>query len=163
MSANALDQGLVSTLVGGAIGVAVAFGLGAAVYYGAARIDLKLFFAATSIALLMLASRFFGIGILELGEAGVVALPEVIEETLELLEEGAVATRESRGHRTPAGSRGLVAGSQPDIVARSVGQDSGAETAPSMSRGASMNVNGTGPQGPVPVRLRYISRNFINS
>ncbi len=92
MSANALDQGIVSTLVGGVIGLAVAFGLGAAVYYGAARIDIKLFFAATSIALLLLATRFLGIGILELSEAGVIALPELVEETLELLEEGALAT-----------------------------------------------------------------------
>ena len=92
MSANALDQGVVPTLVGGAIGLAVAFGLGAAVYYGAARIDMKLFFAATSIALLLLGARFFGIGILELGEAGVIALPELVEEALELLEKGALAT-----------------------------------------------------------------------
>lgn len=92
MSANALDQGLVPTLVGGAIGLALAFGLGAAVYFGAARIDLKLFFTATSIALLLLATRFLGIGILELGEAGVIALPELVEEGLELLEEGALAT-----------------------------------------------------------------------
>ncbi len=92
MSANALDQGLLPTLIGGAIGLALAFGLGAAVYYGAARIDLKLFFSATSIALLLLATRFLGIGVLELGEAGVIALPELIEEGLELLEEGALAT-----------------------------------------------------------------------
>lgn len=92
MSASALDQGLLPTLLGGAIGLAVAFGLGAAVYYGAARIDMKLFFAATSIALLLMATRFLGIGVLELGEAGVIALPELVEETLELLEEGALAT-----------------------------------------------------------------------
>jgi len=92
MAANSLDQGLVPTLVGGAVGLAIAVGLGAAIYYGAARIDLKLFFAATSIALLLLASRFLGIGILELGEAGVLALPEVVEEGLELLEEGALAS-----------------------------------------------------------------------
>jgi len=53
---------------------------------------MKLFFAATSIALLLLATRFLGIGILELSEAGVIALPELVEETLELLEEGALAT-----------------------------------------------------------------------
>ncbi len=92
LSANALDQGLVPTLVGGAIGLTIAVGLGAAIYYGAARIDLKLFFAATSVALLLLATRFLGIGILELGEAGVIVLPEIIEEGLELLEAGAVAT-----------------------------------------------------------------------
>jgi len=92
MAANALDQGLASTLVGGAAGLVVAVALGAAIYYGAAKIDLKLFFAATSVALLLLASRFFGIGILEFGEAGVLALPEIVEEGLELLEEGALAT-----------------------------------------------------------------------
>ena len=92
MSANALDQGLAPTLIGGAIGLTIAAGLGAAIYYGAAKIDMKLFFTATSIALLLLATRFLGIGILELGEAGVIALPELVEEGLELLEEGALAT-----------------------------------------------------------------------
>jgi high-affinity iron transporter len=92
MSANALDQGLVPTLIGGVIGLTLAFGLGAAVYYGAAHVDLKLFFTATSIALLLLATRFLGIGILELGEAGVIALPELVEEGLELLEDGVLAT-----------------------------------------------------------------------
>jgi high-affinity iron transporter len=92
MAANALDQGLVPTLLGGAIGLGIAVGLGAAIYYGAAKIDLKLFFAATSIALLLLATRFLGIGILELGEAGVLALPELAEEGLELLEKGALAS-----------------------------------------------------------------------
>ena len=92
MAANTLDQGLVPTLIGGGIGLSIAVGLGAAIYYGAARIDLKLFFAATSIALLLLATRFLGIGILELGEAGVLALPEIVEEGLELMEEGALAS-----------------------------------------------------------------------
>ena len=92
LAANSLDQGLVPTLIGGALGLAVAAGLGLAIYYGAARIDLKVFFIATSIALLLLATRFLGIGILELGEAGVLALPEVVEEGLELLEEGVLAS-----------------------------------------------------------------------
>lgn len=92
MSANAMDQGLVPTLVGGSIGLAVACGLGAAVYYGAARIDMRVFFTATSVALLLLATRFLGVGILELGEAGVISLPELVEEALELLEEGTLAT-----------------------------------------------------------------------
>lgn len=92
LSADALDQGLVPTMVGAAIGLSVALGLGAAVYYGAARIDMKTFFAATSVALLLLATRFLGIGVLELGEAGTLALPELVEESLELLEEGALAT-----------------------------------------------------------------------
>lgn len=92
MAASALDQGVVPTLLGGAIGLGIAFALGAAVYYGAARIDLKLFFVATSVALVLLATRFLGLGVLELGEAGVIVLPEMIEEGLELLEEGALAT-----------------------------------------------------------------------
>jgi len=91
-AANSLDQGLVATLVGGAIGLGIAVGLGAAIYYGAAKIDLKLFFAATSIALLLLATRFLGIGILELGDAGVIALPAVVDSGLELLEKGALST-----------------------------------------------------------------------
>ena len=92
MSANALDQGLVPTIIGGVAGLAIAVGLGAAIFYGAARIDMKLFFTATSIALLLLATRFIGIGILELGEAGLIALPELVEEGLEALEKGALAT-----------------------------------------------------------------------
>ena len=92
MTANSLDQGLVPTLVGGAIGLGIAVALGAAIYYGAAKIDLRLFFTATSIALLLLATRFLGVGILELGEAGVIALPELAEKGLELLHEGALAT-----------------------------------------------------------------------
>ncbi len=92
LAANALDQGVAATLLGGLVGLALAAGLGVAVFYGAARIDLKLFFYATSVALVLLATRFIGIGVLELGEAGVLALPEAIEEGLELLEEGALAT-----------------------------------------------------------------------
>jgi high-affinity iron transporter len=92
LAANTLDQGFVPTMIGATLGLAVAAGLGLAIYYGAARIDLKTFFAATSIALLLLAARFLGIGILELGEAGVLALPEVVEEGLELLEKGVLAT-----------------------------------------------------------------------
>lgn len=92
MTANSLDQGLAPTLIGGAIGLGIAAALGAAIYYGAARVNLKLFFTATSIALLLLATRFLGIGILELGEAGALALPELVEAGLELLEDGALAT-----------------------------------------------------------------------
>jgi high-affinity iron transporter len=92
MAANTLDQGLAPTLIGGGIGLGIAVGLGAAIYYGAARIDLRLFFTATSIALLLLATRFLGIGILELGEAGVLALPEVVEAGLELMDKGALAS-----------------------------------------------------------------------
>lgn len=92
LAANFLDQGLVPTLVGAVVGLGIAAGLGVAIYYGAARIDLKLFFTATSIALLLLATRFLGIGILELGEAGVLALPEIVEEGLELIEKGALAS-----------------------------------------------------------------------
>jgi len=70
----------------------VAIGLGMAVYYGAVRIDLKLFFMATSVALILLATRFLGLGLLELGEAGVIALPEAVEGGLELMEAGALST-----------------------------------------------------------------------
>jgi high-affinity iron transporter len=92
LGANALDQGALVTATGALVGLATAAGLGVAVYYGAARIDLKLFFYATSIALVLLATRFIGLGLLELSEASVLALPEAIEEGLALLDEGAVAT-----------------------------------------------------------------------
>ena len=92
LAANTLDQGVVPTLVGGAIGLGIAFALGAAVYFGAARIDLKLFFTATSVALVLLAGRFLGLGMLELSEAGVIALPELVQDGLEQLEKGALST-----------------------------------------------------------------------
>jgi len=92
ITANALDQGLVPTIIGGAIGLGIAFALGAAVYFGAARIDFKLFFGATSVALILLATRFLGLGLLELAEAGVLMLPEAVEEWLELLEAGGLST-----------------------------------------------------------------------
>jgi len=91
MAANVLDQGLVPSLIGGAIGLVAAVALGYAVYRGASLVDTKMFFTATTVALLLLAARFFGVGLLELGEAGVIALPEAAEEALELLEDGLLA------------------------------------------------------------------------
>ncbi|MBI5232010.1 MAG: FTR1 family protein [Coriobacteriales bacterium] len=92
MAANALDQGALPTVTGGVVGLALAAVLGIAIAVGTARVDLRVFFAATSVALLMLSARFFGVGLLELGEAGALALPHAAEEGLELLEKGVVAT-----------------------------------------------------------------------
>lgn len=91
LTANALDQGLVPTLFGAAAGLVLAAGLGAAVYYGAARVDMKLFFTATSIALLLLALRFAGLALLELGETGLYALPAALAAGLEMLDGGVLA------------------------------------------------------------------------
>lgn len=91
LAANTLDQGLVPTLLGAAAGLVLAAGLGIAVYYGAGRVDMRLFFAATSIALLLLALRFAGLAVLELGETGLFAIPAALAAGLETLDGGVLA------------------------------------------------------------------------
>jgi FTR1 family protein len=74
-----------TALIGGVAGLALAVVFGLLFIRGSVRINLRLFFAVTSIVLLVLAVRLAAGGLHEFYEAGVLALPHVIEEGIEIL------------------------------------------------------------------------------
>ena len=71
-----------STLIGLAIGLALAVGTGWAIYNGAARLSLRHFFNVTTVLLLIFAAGLFAHGIHELQEAG--WLPVLVEHVWDL-------------------------------------------------------------------------------
>jgi high-affinity iron transporter len=71
------DDGLVPTVVGGALGLAVAVGLGAAFYRGALRLDLRRFFTVTGVLVIAFAAWLLAGAAHEFGEA---AGSEALEE-----------------------------------------------------------------------------------
>lgn len=82
--ASALDGGTTLAFwTGATAGLLAALGLGSLVFIGGKRLDLRLFFATTSVVLLALAARFTAKGIAEFSEAGVLAIPHALEEFLE--------------------------------------------------------------------------------
>ena len=64
------DEGVLQTLVGGALGLAAAVGLGVAFYSGALRLDLRKFFLVTGLLVIGLGAYLLYGGLHELGEAG---------------------------------------------------------------------------------------------
>lgn len=71
------DDGLVPTVVGGALGLAVAIGLGIALYQGALRLDLRRFFTVTGVLVIAFAAWLLSGAAHEFGElAGNEALEE---------------------------------------------------------------------------------------
>ena len=75
-------SGGLSTLAGGLIGLAGAILAGWAVYTSAARLNVRRFFDATTLLLLVFAAGLFAHGLLEFQEAG--WLPALIEQTWNL-------------------------------------------------------------------------------
>jgi len=75
-------SGGLPTLAGGLIGLAGAILVGWAVYTSAARLNVRRFFDATSLLLLVFAAGLFAHGLLEFQEAG--WLPALIEQTWNL-------------------------------------------------------------------------------
>lgn len=76
--------------VGALLGLAVAIGLGYALYTGSLRLDLRSFFTVTGVVIIVLAAGLLAYGIHELQEVG--ALPVVVEhlwDTNHLLDETA--------------------------------------------------------------------------
>jgi high-affinity iron transporter len=77
-----------SMLVGGVLGVVAALGIAIVIIKGSEKVDLRLFFGATSVVLVVLAVRFFAAGIAELSEAGLLPAAHSIEEALETVSHG---------------------------------------------------------------------------
>jgi high-affinity iron transporter len=68
--ASAGDDGLLITVVGGALGLLAAIALGLAVYRGALKLDLRRFFLITGLLVIAFAAYLLAGGLHELGEAG---------------------------------------------------------------------------------------------
>jgi high-affinity iron transporter len=64
------DDGVVPTVVGGALGLLVAIVLGIGLYRGSLRMDLRRFFMVTGLLVIAFAAYLFVGGLHELGEAG---------------------------------------------------------------------------------------------
>src|SRR3954469_19931490 len=68
--ANVGEDGAAATVVGGALGLAAAVGLGVAFYRGSLRLDLGRFFLVTGLLVIVFAAYLLAGGLAELGEAG---------------------------------------------------------------------------------------------
>jgi high-affinity iron transporter len=64
------DNGLVPTVLGGALGLVVAIGLGVGLYRGSLKLDLRRFFLVTGLLVIAFAAYLLVGGLHELGEAG---------------------------------------------------------------------------------------------
>jgi high-affinity iron transporter len=64
------EDGTLGTLVGGALGLLVAIGLGLALYRGSVKLDLGKFFLVTGLLVIVFAAYLLAGGLHELGEAG---------------------------------------------------------------------------------------------
>lgn len=64
------DNGLVPTIVGGTLGLAVAIALGVGLYRGSLKLDLRRFFMITGLLVIAFAAYLIAGGLGELGEAG---------------------------------------------------------------------------------------------
>src|SRR3954452_20639734 len=64
------EDGAAATIVGGALGLAAAVGLGVAFYRGSLRLDLGRFFLVTGLLVIVFAAYLLAGGLRELGEAG---------------------------------------------------------------------------------------------
>jgi len=67
----------VATGIGAAVGLAISVTLGVALYFGTRRLDLRQFFTATGVLLIVFAAGLLAHGIHEFQEAGI--LPEAVE------------------------------------------------------------------------------------
>jgi len=79
-------------LIGGLLGLMLAFAFGVLFIRGSLRINLRLFFAVTSIVLLILAVRLAAGSLHEFYEAGLIPLPHLIEEGIEFLTKKSTST-----------------------------------------------------------------------
>ncbi len=77
LTAASFSTGAVETLVGGALGLLIAIALGWLVFAAGKRLDVRSFFRATSVVLILFAAGLAAHGLHELQEAGVI--PIVVE------------------------------------------------------------------------------------
>jgi high-affinity iron transporter len=94
LTAAAFSATPAETLVGGLVGLVVAIALGWAIFVAGKRLDVRVFFRATSILLLLFAAGLTAHAVHELQEAAI--LPTVVEHLWDInpiLDEGSVAGR----------------------------------------------------------------------
>jgi len=72
LTATQMATGLIQTLLGAALGLSVAIGLGWAFFTSSKRMNLRLFFNATNILLILFAAGLLAHGVHEFNEAGVI-------------------------------------------------------------------------------------------
>lgn len=96
------DDGLVPTLVGGALGLLAAIALGIAFYRGSVKLDLRRFFLVTGLLVIAFAAYLIVGGLHELGEAGGGEALELAGPLVALVFAGTCGWLYLRGSRTPA-------------------------------------------------------------
>lgn len=96
------DNGVVPTVVGGALGLAAAIGLGVAFYRGSLRLDLRRFFLVTGLLVIAFAAYLLVGALHEFGEAGAGEALEVAGPVVALGFAGICAWLYVRGSRAPA-------------------------------------------------------------
>lgn len=77
----------VSSILGAVIGLAFATGIGLLIVYGGVKVDIRLFFKVTGIALILLSIKLLIGGILEFGDAGLISLGK-LDEVFAFVAEG---------------------------------------------------------------------------
>lgn len=96
------DDGLVPTVVGGALGLAGAIALGVAFYRGSVKLDLRRFFLVTGLLVIAFAAYLIVGGLHELGEAGGGEALELAGPLAALAFAGVGGWLYLRGSRAPA-------------------------------------------------------------
>ncbi|MHB9093807.1 MAG: FTR1 family protein [Eubacteriales bacterium] len=77
-----------TSLIGAVIGLVIATGIGVLMVYGSVKIDIRLFFKVTGIALMLLTVKLLAGGVLEFGDAGLISLGSEIDRVLAFIAEG---------------------------------------------------------------------------
>ena len=96
------DNGLVPTVVGGALGLAAAIGLGIAFYRGSLKLDLRRFFLVTGLLVIALAAYLLVGALHEFGEAGGGEALEIAGPVVAVVFAVGCGWLYTRGSRVPA-------------------------------------------------------------
>jgi high-affinity iron transporter len=99
------DNGLVQTVIGGALGLATAIALGIAFYRGSLRLDLHKFFLVTGLLVIAFAAYLLVGALHEFGEAGAGEAFEVAGPLAAIVFAGICGWLYVRGSRAPAASK----------------------------------------------------------
>ena len=81
-AATTTAESVVSSTVGGSLGLVIAVVIGYGIYKGTANLNLRTFFNATGLVLIMFAAGLFAHGIHEFNEAGII--PNIVEHVYDI-------------------------------------------------------------------------------